>query len=150
MNRFDKMNYTDKIKWRIRFLWLALVLMLIYMIVVGETGGDSRVMTAFARSISSLIFWGGLIFIACQIYQNKQLLKSRALLKEQLQSELDERNQYLHDKSGGTVLDILLLFLLFTTTTAGLFNMAAFYTSFTILAAAVLLKAVAYWVYHQI
>ena len=150
MNRFDKMNYTDKIKWRIRFLWLALVLMLIYMIVVGETGGDSRVMTAFARSISSLIFWGGLIFIACRIYQNKQLLKSRALLKEQLQSELDERNQYLHDKSGGMVLDILLLFLLFTTTTAGLFNMAAFYTSCTSLAAAVLVKAIAYWVYRQI
>ena len=150
MNRFDKMNYTDKIKWRIRFLWLALVLMLIYMIVVGETGGDSRVMTAFARSISSLIFWGGLIIIDCRIYQNKQLLKSRALLKEQHQTYFDALNKYHHDKRGGMVLDILLLFLLFTTTTAGLFNMAAFYTSFTILAAAVLLKAIAYWVYRQI
>lgn len=66
-----------------------------------------------------------------------------------MQIELDERNQYLHDKSGGIVTDILLLFLLFTTTTAGLFNMAAFYTSFAILAVATFLKLTFYWIYSR-
>ena len=149
MNRSDKMTFADKIKWRIRFLWLALAAMLIYMVVVGETGGDSRVLTNFARNISGLIFFGGLFFIGYRIFRNKKLLKNRFLLKEQMQIELDERNQYLHDKSGGIVADILLLFLLFTTTTAGLFNMAAFYTSFTILAVAVFLKLTFYWIYSH-
>ena len=43
-----------------------------------------------------------------------------------MKTELDERNQYLHDKSGGIVADILLAILLFVTLTASMFDMAAF------------------------
>lgn len=73
--------------------------------------------------------------------KNKQLLRSRQLLQQQMKTELDERNQYLHDKSGGIVADILLAILLFVTLTASMFDMAAFYTAFSVLAAAILLKA---------
>lgn len=146
MTIFDKTTYTDKIKRRIRFLWIVVVAMLAYMVFVGETGGDSRIMTDFAEAVSRILFFGGLIYVLCRIAHNKKLLKNRMLLKEQMQQEQDERNQYLHDKSGGTVLDILLLFLLFVTETAALFNMAAFYVSVLILSVAILLKVIAYFI----
>ena len=147
MKKFEKLTYTEKIKRRIRILWIFVFSMLVYMVVIGETGGgDSRIMTDLAEAVSRIIFFGGFIYIIIRIVQNKKLLKNRALLKEQMQAEQDERNQYLHDKSGGTVLDILLLCLLFTTVTTSLFNMAAFYTSVSILAVAVLLKASAYFI----
>lgn len=45
--------------------------------------------------------------------------------------------------------DILLAILLFVTLTASMFDMAAFYTAFSVLAAAILLKAAAYWFYSR-
>lgn len=68
-------------------------------------------------------------------------------MKEQMKLEQDERNQYLHDKSGGTVLDILLVFLLFVTVTTALYNMTAFHISIAILAFAILLKVGTYAFY---
>ena len=150
MKSFEQLSYTEKIKWRIRILWLLTVVMLIYMIVIGEMGGgDSRIMSDLANIASDIIFFGGLIYIVYRIIANKKLLKNRLLLKEQLREELDERNQYLHDKSGGVVWDILLIVLLGITVTAALFNMAAFYTSFTILGIAIVLKVSAYWIYSR-
>ena len=43
MRKSDSLSYTDKIKWRVRTSWGILAVMLIYMVIVGETGGDSRV-----------------------------------------------------------------------------------------------------------
>jgi len=150
MKSFEQLSYTEKIKWRIRILRLLTVVMLIYMIVIGEMGGgDSRIMSDLANIASDIIFFGGLIYIVYRIIANKKLLKNRLLLKEQLREELDERNQYLHDKSGGVVWDILLIVLLGITVTAALFNMAAFYTSFTILGIAIVLKVSAYWIYSR-
>ena len=150
MKSFEQLSYTEKIKWRIRILRLLTVVMLIYMIVIVEMGGgDSRIMSDLANIASDIIFFGGLIYIVYRIIANKKLLKNRLLLKEQLREELDERNQYLHDKSGGVVWDILLIVLLGITVTAALFNMAAFYTSFTILGIAIVLKVSAYWIYSR-
>ena len=150
MKSFEQLSYTEKIKWRIRILRLLTVVMLIYMIVIGEMGGgDSRIMSDLSNIASDIIFFGGLIYIVYRIIANKKLLKNRLLLKEQLREELDERNQYLHDKSGGVVWDILLIVLLGITVTAALFNMAAFYTSFTILGIAIVLKVSAYWIYSR-
>lgn len=63
--------------------------------------------------------------------------------------EQDERNQYLHDKSGGAALDILLVLLLFSTVTAALFSMAAFYAVFPLLLAALAIKAGLYALYSR-
>ncbi|HIR57685.1 MAG TPA: hypothetical protein IAA54_08445 [Candidatus Gallacutalibacter pullicola] len=144
-----ELGYAEKMKWRIRALWMALALMLVYMVVVAELdGGDSRMMTNLANMVSDIIFFGGIIFLISRIVHNKKLLKDRALLREQLCRERDERNQYLHDKSGGIVMDVLLFILLFTTCTAALFNMAAFSVSVFLLAAAVILKASA-WLFYS-
>lgn len=150
MTNFKDLTFTDKIKWRIRILRLIFVLMLIYIVVIGEIGGgDSRIMTNLATNISNLIYFGGLIYILCRIHANKKLLQNRLLLKAQMQEEQDERNQYLHDKTGGIVWDILFFALLFITVTTALFNMAAFNTAVTILAIAVLLKLGTCWFYSR-
>ena len=84
MKNLDKMSYTDKIKWRIRLLWIVLVAMLVYMVAVAEFGGgDSRIMNDLSIVTSKVIFFGGFVYIAYRIYYNKKLLKNRMLLKKQ-------------------------------------------------------------------
>ena len=65
-------------------------------------------------------------------------------------TEQDERNLYLHDKSGGIVLDILMACVLFITLTASLFHMVVFYACLGILILAIILKAAAYYYYSHI
>lgn len=145
-----KMSYTDRIKWRIRGGWMLILAMLVYMVAVAELGGgDSRMMTPLAEKLSRIIFFGGLGWVIYRLCRNMRLLRDRALLQAQKLTELDERNQYIHDKSGGLVLDILLFVLLAATCTAAMFNMPAFYTALAVLAAAVLLKAGSYWFYSR-
>ena len=109
MKTCKHLTYTRKIQWRIRALWLLLTGMLVYMVLIAELGGgDSRMMTPLADKFSRIVFFGGLGYVIGRICKNKQLLRSRQLLQQQMKTELDERNQYLHDKSGGIVADILL------------------------------------------
>ena len=113
MKTCKHLTYTRKIQWRIRALWLLLTGMLVYMVLIAELGGgDSRMMTPLADKFSRIVFFGGLGYVIGRICKNKQLLRSRQLLQQQMKTELDERNQYLHDKSGGIVADILLAILL--------------------------------------
>ena len=114
MKKYKEWTYTDKIRWRIRALWALLACMLVYMVLVGVLGGgDSRVMTPLARLVSRVIFFGGFGYAAYRIHFNRKLLSNQCLLKEQWKHTQDERNRYLHDKSGGIVVDLLLVLLLF-------------------------------------
>lgn len=150
MKNSNNHSFSRTIKLRIRILWVIVALMLAYMVIISELGGgDSRIMTPLAESVSRIIFFGGLIFVCYRIYFNKKLLENRLLLKEKFLDEQDERNQYLHDKSGGIVVDILMILLLFSTVTTALFNMVAFYVSLSVLTATVLLKWVSYMYYHR-
>ena len=145
------LSYSEKIRWRNRLLYLLLLVMLVYMIVIGELHlGDSRIMSGMAETVSRIIFFGGMIWVVRKIICNKRLLKEPVLLREQMTVERDERNQYLHDKSGGLVWDILFVCLLFVTLTASLTNMSAFYTSFVLLCMAILLKLTAYLIYKKL
>lgn len=150
MVKFRRPSYVQKIRWRLRASWLVLVCMLVYMVAIAELGGgDSRIMTDLADFISRFVFFGGMIYVITRIVHNRKLLRDRLRMKEQMRREQDERNQYLHDKSGGAVLDILLMILLFATVTAALFNMPAFYTAFSLLVAAIVLKTGAYLLYSR-
>lgn len=151
MRNYKTPSYGTQIKWRIRILYLLLIAMLVYMVAVAELGGgDSRIMTDLADRFSRIVFFGGMVYVITRIAHNKKLLRNRLLLKEQMLEEADERNRYLHDKSGGMVLDILLACLLFITLTASLFDMTAFYVSFAILVIALVLKAGAYLCYSRL
>ncbi|MDY4668562.1 MAG: hypothetical protein SO415_00995 [Oliverpabstia sp.] len=147
MRKYKQLNYTQKIHLRIKMTYVLLVLMLIYMVIMGELGGDSRIMTNLANFISDCIFFGGIIYMIARIVHNKKLLKNRILLKEQLQNEQDERNQYIHDKSGGLAVDLLLIMELFVTMTTALLNMPAFYTSLVILLVTICTKICLYFFY---
>lgn len=150
MRNCKDMDYGTQIKWRIRILYLLLIAMLAYMVAIGELGGgDSRIMTRLANMFSRIVFFGGMVYVISRIAHNKKLLRNRLLRKEQMLEETDERNRYLHDKSGGIVMDILLACLLFITLTASLFDMTAFYVSFAILGVALVLKAGAYLCYSR-
>ena len=150
MKHWTEMPYTQRLRWRVRLLWLAIAAMLVYMVVVAELGGgDSRKITRFADMVSDLLFFGGLVWLGCRITRTKKLLKNQQLRSRQRLEEQDERNRYLHDKTGGVVLDLLLYLLVLVTVTAGLFDTAAFYTAFSVLAAAVVLKGAAWWVYSR-
>ena len=148
MKTYKQFTYSDKIRWRIRTLWFLLFFMLVYMVVIGEMNlGDSRIMTTLADDVSRIIFFGGMIWVIYKIIRSKKLLNNQYLLKLEMKNELDERNRYLHDKSGGIVWDIMFVSLLFVTLTTSLTNMPAFYTSFTLLCVAVILKLVTYFWY---
>lgn len=145
MTTSDRLSFSGKIKWRIRLLWLSLILLFIYAVVASEMGfGDQRIMTASAAAVSRIIFFGGAFYIICRIIANKKLLRDQWLMKETLKEEMDEHRRYLHDKSGGIVWNILLICLLFVTLTASLINMPAFYTAFSLLCIAVIIKSAAY------
>ena len=150
MKSFKTMPYSDKIRWRIRGWWMVIVLMIAYIVVVAELGGgDSRMMTDTAHSVSQIITWGGMIYAGFRIHYNRKLLGDRLRMKEQRLRETDEHNRWLHDKSGGIVMDIMLIVLLITTDTAALFNMPAFYLSLTVLLTAIVLKAGIYLLYRH-
>ncbi len=62
MKPYKQLSFSEKIKWRNRALGCLLVLMLIYMVVVGEMDlGDSRMMTPLAQRVSRIIVFGGMI-----------------------------------------------------------------------------------------
>ncbi|MBQ8555298.1 MAG: hypothetical protein IJ438_05420 [Clostridia bacterium] len=139
-----KLTYTAQIKWRIRILWGVIIALLIFIVVVGETGGDSRMMTPLAELMSRILVFGGLIAAGAGIHRSKKLLRNRLLLREQQLRERDERNQYLHRMSGDWVMDAMLILLYGATMTASLYNMDAFHMACGLLFAALALKVGAY------
>lgn len=151
MMHYKTLPFSKKIKLRNVLLWVLFCIMLAYMVIVSEVFhlGDSRYMTRLANIVSDIILFGGMIWVQWKIAQNKKLLRNRLLLKDKQMQEMDERNQYLHDKSGGIVWDILLICLLFITTTAALSSMPAFYTSFTVLVLMLILKTATYYWYSR-
>lgn len=145
-----KMSYTRTIRWRIRFLWLALIGMLIFMVAIGEIGArDSRIVTGFAYHWGGLLYWTGLFYIIGRIIINNKLLKDRLRLKAQQLRERDERNQYLHRMSGGWVMDAMLVLSYIAAVAASCCSNEAFYTAFGLLVAAALLKLAAAIVYGK-
>lgn len=146
MTKWSDMPYTQQLRWRIRLQWAGIVLLLALMVIVGETGGgDSRFITQLADTTSTLLFFGGIAFLGVRIYLNKKTLADRLRLREKALTEQDERNRSLHLRSGGFVMDAMLLVLYTTTMLTGMYSMAAFHTAFGLFLAAIALKAGAYW-----
>lgn len=149
MKTCNQLPFSKRIVWRNRCLWVLLVLMLVYMVVIGELGlGDSREMNRLAEIVSRVIFFGGMLWVISKIVRNRRMLADKRQMKEQLLWEQDERNRRLHEKTGGLVWDAMLVCLLFATLTASLTDMAAFHTALSLLAAALALKLGAYLYYR--
>lgn len=138
-------SYTKMIRWRIRLLWLALAGMLVFMVLIGETGArSSLLMSDFTAKTSNALYWGGMIYIIYRIVVNKKLLHDRNRLKEQQHRERDEFHQHLHRMSGGWVMDLYLTLCWITAIVTSCYSNEAFYAAFGLLTAAVLIKGFAY------
>ena len=104
MKRIRDMSRQEQVRWKVRLLWMLLIGMLVYMVVVAETGGgDSRIQTRLASTFGSLAFFGGLGVVIWRLVHNRRLLKDKLLMKQDAAKARDEREQYLHDKSGGQI-----------------------------------------------
>ncbi len=146
-----KTDFAKRIRWRIRVLWALIVLMLVYMVVVGETGGgDSRMQTDLAENMSRILFFGGLIWAGWRIRQNRRILSDIRLLKAQAVAERDEFTRHLHLQSGGWVMDAMLLILYVVTMTASMYSMPLFHLSLGLLLTAIALKAGAWWMARRV
>lgn len=151
MKSYKNKSFKEKVKLRILMLRATIILMFIYIIILAEMGfGDSRIITGLAQNVSNIIFLGGMIYILRKISYNKKLLQDKLLRLDEEIKEADERKKFLHDKSGGVVVDILLLTLLIITFTTALINMTAFNVSFAILMITIILKATSYYVYMKL
>ena len=134
-------SYPERIRRRIRLLWLALAAMLVFMVYIGVTGArDSPVVTGFAHQWGNILYWTGLFYIIGRIIINRKLLRDRLRLKEKQLQEYDERNQYLHRMSGGWVMDAMLVINCIAAVAASCYDNKAFYAAFGLLVTAALLK----------
>ena len=143
-------TYTAKVKLRIGIYTFLLIAMTAYMVVIVELGGgDSRIMTSFAKSMSRIIFFGGFGWAVYRLIYNRSLLKNYQKQKNRWIAEQDERRQWLYDKSGGIAVDIILFVLMAATFTTALFNMPAFYTAVFLLLTMVLVKLACFFYYDR-
>ena len=150
MKKMIDMPYRDQIRWKVRLLWLLIIGMLAYMVIIAELGGgDSRIQTRLASSFGSVSFFGSLGVAIWRLVHNRRLLKDKLLLKQSAAQRRDERERFLHDKSGGVVVDVLLVCLLFMAMTAAMFSMPAFYTAYAALLLTAALKALVWLVYSR-
>lgn len=144
-----KQSFTQKIKNRIYILWLALIALLILMITIGEVGIiDSRYTTQMSEIAYKLIYFGSLVYVIYKINYNKKLLKNSQKLKEEKIRELDERTQWVYEKSGGIIVDIIILGLTLFTWSLAFIDIFAFNTSVIILFFIVLVKIASYFYYY--
>ena len=142
-------GYQKKIRRRIALWWFVIAAQLVWMVIVGKTGGDSRMMTQLAATAGRILYFGMMIFAGCRIRYNRNLLNDRLLLKEQALRERDERNRALHQLSGGMVMDIMLTALYLLTMTAAFYSMPVFYTAYSLLLLAAALKSGAFLAYSR-
>lgn len=144
-----KQSFTQTIKNRIHILWVVLIALLILMITIGEVGViDSRYTTQMSEIAYKFIYFGSLIYVIYKINYNKKLLKNSQKLNEEKIRELDERTQWVYEKSGGIIVDIIMLGLTLFTWSLAFIDIFAFNTSVIILFFVVIVKIVSYTYYN--
>ena len=141
-----KLPFSQVVKRRIYLLWAVLALLLAFMVLVGEKGLiDSRYTTGLSQLSYKALYFGGVIYTIYKIHYNRSLLK----LRQEKILALDERTQWVHEKSGGPIMDIFLLCLAAAACALSFVDISAFNTAVSILFFAVLLKIAAYFYYKN-
>ena len=107
MKTSEGRSFSERVVRRNRVLIGVLILMIVYMVVVGELGlGDSRITSPLAALTGRVIFFGGMVWVIVKICRNRALLKHRLWLREKMREENDEMNRMLYEKSGGMVWEV--------------------------------------------
>ena len=143
-----KLPFSQIVKRRIYLLWAVLALLLAFMVLVGEKGLiDSRYTTGLSQLSYKALYFGGVIYTIYKIHYNRSLLKNKEKLRQEKILALDERTQWVHEKSGGPI--IFLLCLAAAACALSFVDISAFNTAVSILFFAVLLKIAAYFYYKN-
>ena len=148
MKTAETMSFSDRIKWRIRLLWILFAAMFCFMLLVGERSlGNARLISRFADTCGTLMFLGMLGWIVWRIRYNQHLLCSPWLLRQKELDEQAQRMQPMCNKSSIVLWDILFVGLYFVTLTMSLWNTQLFLVSFAVLAV-VIAARVLIWHHH--
>ena len=145
-----KLPFSQVVKRRIYLLWAVLALLLAFMVLVGEKGLiDSRYTTGLSQLSYKALYFGGVIYTIYKIHYNRSLLKNKEKLRQEKILALDERTQWVHEQSGGAIMDMCLLCRAAAAGALSLVEISAFNTAVSILFFAVLLKIAAYFYYKN-
>jgi len=145
-------KFEKKLRMRIRICRALIVLLLAVMVIIGEADGallDSRSMDRTAQQASSIIFFGALIGLAVCIARTKRLLRRSLDRRERQILEEDERRMAIRQGSGAAAMDVLTVLLLAAVFALAYVNMAAFYTAYGILLAALAVRGTAVLYYSR-
>ena len=137
----DSNAYEKGIKWRIRFLFLAIIAIAALVIYISlNGGGDSRVIPKDILSFGSLSILIALIYLITRIGYYKRVLKDKYVLQLTMNKERDERGRLIHERSGGDVWTVIFVVSVLVTVISAEYDKNAFFSSFAILCFVVIIK----------
>lgn len=150
MIKFDSKTFMDRVKFKVWVLRICLFLMIAYMLIVGESGlGDFRMMNLAGEIICKTIYFSGLMFIVIRFMYNRNLFLGRNKAMTEKRRREHERKYFLHEKSGGIVVDTILMLLLFASCITALWDIGAFYVTSGMLIVGVVMKVIVYIIYDK-
>lgn len=146
----QRMSYVQTLRWRVWALWAELAMVVVYLVLVTEleTLGLLQIVDV-ADLVSRALPLAAIVYLLVRIFLDKRQLRAQVNRLEQHQ-EPELRARFLHEKSGGVVMDIVLFGLLLAALIATLVNLTAFYTVFFLLLFALLVKLIAYLLFSRL
>ena len=138
-------EYKQKLKRQNVLLWIALVLVVVLDVLIGEFWDElgflhSYQMTSRARQMQSMLLFGFLVYFVVKLVGNKRRLKNLWQYEEEARRQQDERRILIGEKAAKLAADLALAGLVVATFVASLYNMDAFNALYYTLLGFVLLR----------
>ena len=138
-------EYKQRLKRQNVLLWIALVLVIVLDVVIGEVWDElgflhSYQMTSRARQMQSMLLFGFLVYFIIKLVGNKRRLKNLWQYEEEARWQKDERRILIGEKAAKLAADLALAGLVVATFVVSLYNMDAFNALYYTLLGFVLLR----------
>lgn len=138
-------EYKQKLKRQNVLLWIALVLVIVLDVLIGEFWDElgflhSYQMTRRARDMQSMLLFGFLVYFVVKLVGNKRRLKNLWQYEEEARWQKDERRILIGEKAAKLAADLALAGLVVATFVVSLYNMDAFNALYYTLLGFVLLR----------
>lgn len=138
-------EYKQKLKRQNVLLWIALVLVVVLDVLIGEFWDElgflhSYQMTSRARQMQSMLLFGFLVYFIIKLVGNKRRLKNLWQYEEEARWQKDERRILIGEKAAKLAADLTLAGLVIAVDVASLYNMDAFNALYYTLLGFVLLR----------
>lgn len=138
-------EYKQKLKRQNVLLWIALVLVVVLDVLIGEFWDElgflhSYQMTRRARDMQSMLLFGFLVYFVVKLVGNKRRLKNLWQYEEEARWQKDERRILIGEKAAKLAADLALAGLVVATFVVSLYNMDAFNALYYTLLGFVLLR----------